>query len=117
MCANRSKKRPPLVVMAFMFIAVAALIILLLGTVVMYLWNALLPDIVGVKEISFWQAVGILILSRILFGGFHMGSKRRRHHKREFGNPQEKWGSMDKGEKAKFKEGWEAYCKKKENNN
>jgi hypothetical protein len=40
------------------------------GEVVMQLWNWLLPPIFGVREVSFWQALGILALCRILFGGF-----------------------------------------------
>ncbi|HEX3680984.1 MAG TPA: hypothetical protein VHU83_00480 [Bryobacteraceae bacterium] len=39
-----------------------------MGLVVTGLWNALLPGIVGVRAISFWQALGLLILSRVLFG-------------------------------------------------
>ncbi len=38
----------------------------MLGLLVMSLWNALLPAILGVKAIGFWQALGILVLSRIL---------------------------------------------------
>lgn len=45
--------------------------------VVMLLWNALLPEILGVKAISFWQAMGILVLSKILFGGFRGGGFRK----------------------------------------
>lgn len=38
--------------------------------VVMQLWNALLPELfAGVSRIGYWQALGVLILSRILFGG------------------------------------------------
>jgi NhaP-type Na+/H+ and K+/H+ antiporter len=43
--------------------------------VVMWLWNALLPVIFGVKMINFWQAAGLLILAKILFGGFHRPPK------------------------------------------
>lgn len=47
-----------------------------------WLWNALLPDILGVKSISYWQAFGILLLSKILFGGMnfkkHDGKFRRK---------------------------------------
>ena len=42
----------------------------LAGLVVMTLWNALLPTILGVSAITFWQALGLLVLSRILFGGY-----------------------------------------------
>ena len=34
------------------------------------LWNWLMPTIFGLPAISFWQALGLLVLSRILFGGF-----------------------------------------------
>jgi hypothetical protein len=40
------------------------------GGVVRFLWNWLLPAIFGWREITFWQAVGMLALCRILFGGF-----------------------------------------------
>ena len=44
------------------------------GEVVRQLWNWLLPPLFGLREITFWQALGILTLSRILFGGFGCGS-------------------------------------------
>ena len=34
------------------------------------LWNGVLTEVVGVKSISFWQALGLLALAKILFGGF-----------------------------------------------
>src|SRR2546423_13038377 len=40
------------------------------GEVVMRLWNWLLPSLFGWREITFWQALGLLALCRILFGGF-----------------------------------------------
>src|SRR3989304_5630332 len=40
------------------------------GEVVLQLWNWLLPPLFGWRQITFWQAVGILALCRILFGGF-----------------------------------------------
>jgi hypothetical protein len=46
------------------------LFIALGGEIVMQLWNWLLPPIFGLREITFWQALGILALCRILFGGF-----------------------------------------------
>lgn len=43
-----------------------------LGWVVMALWNSLLPSLfAGVREIGYFQALGLLLLSKILFGGFH----------------------------------------------
>jgi len=51
------------------------------GVVVMWLWNWLMPPIAGWREITFWQALGLLTLCRILFGGFG-GSRHgpRRSH-------------------------------------
>jgi hypothetical protein len=39
------------------------------GEVVMHLWNWLLPPLFGWRMLTFWQAVGLLLLCRILFGG------------------------------------------------
>ena len=40
------------------------------GEVVRRLWNWLLPALFSVPEITFWQALGLLVLARILVGGF-----------------------------------------------
>jgi len=63
----------------------------LCGWVVMLLWNWLMPEIFGLRTLSYWQAWGLLILSSILFKGMRFGSdsggrrsdrKRRRHLQR-----------------------------------
>lgn len=54
----------PLILLGFLlFIAIG-------GEVVRLLWNWLLPPIFGWRQITFWQALGLLALCRILFGGF-----------------------------------------------
>lgn len=50
-----------------------ALIAIVLGFAVMFLWNWLAPSLFGWRVVSFWQALGILVLSKILFGGFRGG--------------------------------------------
>jgi hypothetical protein len=50
-----------------------ALFIAIGGWIVMRLWNWLLPPLFGLSSITFWQALGLLALSRILFGGFGFG--------------------------------------------
>ncbi len=60
----------------------------LLGFVIMWLWNRLMVDIFALRAISYWEAVGLFILSKIFFGGFGGGDgdhgDRPRHHvKRE----------------------------------
>jgi hypothetical protein len=42
----------------------------IMGIIVFGLWNALIPAILGLPVISYWQALGLLLLTRILFGRF-----------------------------------------------
>jgi len=69
---------------------------------VMVLWNWLMPSLFGLITISFWQAVGIFVLCRLLFGSFSGG------HKIMFGgmhgkNPiLEKWLKMNSEERKEF---------------
>jgi len=51
------------------------------GEIVMHLWNWLLPTLFGWRQVTFWQALGILVLCRILFGG-HGGHGSGRSHMR-----------------------------------
>jgi hypothetical protein len=52
----------------------------LLGAVVMLLWNWLMPVIFHLGVITYWQAVGLAILGRLLIGGFHHGPHHRGRH-------------------------------------
>jgi hypothetical protein len=49
------------------FLGLLAILIVLLGYPVMLLWNWLIPEIFGLSEITFWQAIGINVLCTILF--------------------------------------------------
>jgi hypothetical protein len=76
-----------------------------LGWVVMALWNWLLPNLfVGVKEIDYVQAMGVLLLSKILFGGFrgHCGGHAKWHRHR--------WENMTSEEREKFQAGMKGCC-------
>ena len=37
---------------------------------VMFLWNWLIPSIIGWSVINYWQAIGLMALTRLLLGGF-----------------------------------------------
>ncbi len=55
---------------------VAALFAVVLGALVMVLWNWLMPEIFGLGIITYWQGFGIALLAKLLFGGFgHNGEK------------------------------------------
>lgn len=74
----------------------------------MFLWNAILPDVTGVKPLNFWKALGLLLIAKILFGGFRRrrspSKKSRRHWK-------SKWMEMDPEERKEAKERWKAHCR------
>jgi Ca2+/H+ antiporter, TMEM165/GDT1 family len=95
----------------FMFIPLAILGIAVFGFVVMILWNALLPAVLGVKAISFWQALGILVLSKILFGGFSGGRGGMGYRGRQWKQQmQDKWAVMNPEEREKLKAEWKNRC-------
>jgi hypothetical protein len=82
-----------------------AVIFLLICLVLMALWNSLTPALFGWKPITFWQAAGLLILSRILFGGGFRGrSGHWRHRMRE------RWEKLTPEEREKFRAAMSARC-------
>lgn len=54
-------------------IGIVLLGVFVFSSVVMLLWNGILATVLHVSVITFWQAMGILLLSKILFGGFRRG--------------------------------------------
>lgn len=58
-----------LVVKIILMLLAVVVISLLLCLPVMWLWNWLMPEIFGLKEISFWQSMGLMLLSGFLFKG------------------------------------------------
>jgi membrane protein implicated in regulation of membrane protease activity len=88
--------------MIFGLIAVL-LLLLILGAVVMLLWNALIPDLFGGPMLGYWQAVGLLFLSHILLRGAPMHGLRlwRRGRHRRW---KEKFAAMTPEERAAFVE-------------
>ena len=82
---------------------------ILFSVIVMSLWNAILPVVLGVKAITLTQALGILILSKILFGGFgHRRWGGGRHQ--QWRNMQNKFANMTPEEREKFKGEWRNRC-------
>lgn len=68
-----AKKWMRLLLIAPLAVAGLALFAALGGEIVHRLWNWLLPPLFAWPEITFWQALGLLALCRILFGGFGPG--------------------------------------------
>jgi len=81
-----------------------ALFVWLFGELVKYLWNWLLPPLFGLHMITFWQALGLLLLSRILFGSWGHGGGNRRSRQRD------KWEKMTPEERERLRQTWGARC-------
>jgi len=100
------------------FVPLIIALIFVMGFVIQYLWNALLPEIIGVGTVTYWQAMGILLLSKILFGGFSGGkdkkSKKRNCKKSKISDLKEKWNQLDDEQKEKIKREWLELDKNKE---
>jgi hypothetical protein len=90
--------------LAFAGFAIIALAVL--SWVVMLLWNALLPSLFGVRPLHYLQAVGLLVLSRVLLGGLrgHHGPWRHRGWR-------ERWESLTPQERERLREKYARHCR------
>jgi len=83
------------------------LVALALSFVVMSLWNWLMPTLFGLRMITFWQAMGLLVLSKILLGGFRGRPGGGMHWRRRM---MERWEQMTPEEREKFRQGMRGRC-------
>ena len=90
--------------LAVLGVLTAVIFALIFGYFVMLLWNWLMPDIFSLKTITYWQAFGIVLLTRLIFGsiGQHHGHNKR--HKKY-----EKYENADWREKEEWKSGRRYY--------
>lgn len=89
------------------FILFAAGIAALLSFFVLRLWNWLMPELFGLHTINYGQALGLLILSKILFGGFRGGRAREMFWRRRM---MARWEKMTPEEREKFRAGLGGHC-------
>jgi hypothetical protein len=87
------------------FLVLAPLVVAALSFVVMSLWDALVPSLFSGPVIGFWQAVGLLVLCRILFGGFR-GRGGGHHGWKQHWAMHERWHRMSPQERERFREDW-----------
>ena len=99
---NRNRIRRGLKFALFGTLAVAAV-----SFIFMNLWNWLVPSVFGWRSISFWQGLGLLALSRMLFGGFRGRPGASMHWRRRM---IERWEQMTPGERDKFRQGMRGGC-------
>jgi hypothetical protein len=74
---GRGRKVLRIIGMVFVGVIFAVLFALVFGFLVKWLWNVLMPGLFGVPQITYWQAFGIVVLAKLLFGSF--GSKMHGH--------------------------------------
>jgi len=74
----------------------------------MMLWNSILPEVTTAKPVNYWQAMGLLVLCRILFGGIKTpGSARKFNGNRHKpGYWREKWETMTDEERTNMRKKW-----------
>ena len=99
---------------ALKFVVIVAIVLAVMSFIAMNLWNWLVPALFTGPQINFWQALGLLALSRLLFGGFrprgpfghgHFGHGGPGRHGR-FGRHMHRmhWSSMTREERHRMRE-------------
>jgi hypothetical protein len=83
-------------------LALAALV----SYVVMSLWNVLVPGLFHGPRVGFWQAAGLLVLSRILFGSWRGGGGPGHWRQRHW----ERWKRMTPEERERVRARMTAMC-------
>src|SRR5258706_8083988 len=92
-----------------LFIPLVALGVFVFGEIVMILWNGVLTPVLNVHTVTFWQGLGILALSKVLFSSFRGRGGPRRGYWRE----RMMWNNMTPEQKEKFKEEWKDRCRRR----
>ena len=85
-------------------VVLVAIAITVFSFVTMHLWNWVMPAVFGLRTITWLQALGLLVLGKILFGGFHRhgggcGGRRWKHRMAE------RWMEMSPEERERFQAG------------
>src|SRR2546428_2564208 len=108
---NMRRRLMRLIFLAPLIFLVMLLFIAVGGAVVLQLWNWLLPPLFGWRQVTFWQALGLLALCRILFGGFGLHDRsrssstiRRRMGDRMADRVAERWEHMTAEERERFRQ-------------
>ena len=89
-------------------LAAVAALVAVLSLAVMLLWNSLVPELFHGPPLQFWQALGLLLLSRILFGGLRGRAGWHGHWRQRMWR--ERWESMTPEERARLSEHFQQRC-------
>ena len=109
MCHRQERGKKFWIKRAIFFPIAIAAGVFIFGSLVMFLWNGILPAVLGISTITFWQALGILVLSKILFGGFMGGHGHHRCHGQGH-DWKGRWMHLSPEEREKMKAEWHSMC-------
>src|SRR6266853_3898494 len=100
---NMNRKWKKMIWIAPLAIIAIPVFIAIGGEIVLHLWNWLLPPLFGFRQITFWQALAILVLCRILFGGHGWHRSGRSSYRRRMS---ERWERMTPEERERLRQSW-----------
>jgi len=121
---HKMRGKSPWKIVGLIIFGISAIIglAILFGFVIMWLWNWLMPEIFGLAAITYWQAVGIFILFKVLLGG--CGHKRHKSYKHSKSTCKKeskkdffKWKHYDKFWKEKGSQAYKKYVERMDEEN
>lgn len=76
---HKMRNKSPLEIVGMVIFGIIAItgLAILFGFVIMWLWNWLMPQVFGLTTLTYWQAVGLFILLKLLLGGCGRGSSKK----------------------------------------
>ncbi len=83
---------------------------LLFGWIVMLLWNAIVPELTGWGMLTLPKALGLLVLCRILFGGFHGKGHGGGPSWKNRAEWRERWKTMSDEQRSEMRQRWKERC-------
>ena len=95
-------------VKGFAVLVAVVAVVAVLSFAVMLLWNSLVPELFHGPPLQFWQALGLLLLSRILFGGLRRRAGWHGHWRQRMWR--ERWESMTPEERTQLRERFQGRC-------
>lgn len=106
------RRRHPARLAAFVVLLLGGLLVA--GWVVMMLWNAVLVPALGARPLGFWQALGLLLLCRLLVGNWgprrHGGPWRPPGPRGPAATLRDRWDHMSPEQRERLREQWSARC-------
>ena len=109
---SRTRKFLRIIGMVFVGVIFAILFALVFGFLVKWLWNVLMPELFGLTQITYWQAFGIVVLAKLLFGTFGSkghGHDRRSRHPGPFGKLHDRFHGAEEGPWSRRSRSWKTY--------